>query len=341
MNNQAPSAKQTSSKIGITMGCPVGIGPEVILKAIVHSPDLIEKIMVIGDGQIMRKAADITGFSGDIVNISSPEEFETGKLNVLCKTQLDPDTMKWGNPNSVTGKASYTYIETGIDLALKSRIKAIATAPISKIGLKMAQIDYPGHTEILADQTGTKNYAMMLAGRHLKVVLVTIHCAIKDVPGLISTEKILSLLKLVDLSLKSDMGIETPRIAVCGLNPHAGEQGMFGDEEERIIMPAIKQAQESGILAEGPFPPDTIFYRASRGEFDVVLCQYHDQGLIPLKLLHFRDGVNITLGLPIIRTSVDHGTGYDIAGKNIADPSSMLEAINMAEMMSDRRRNCV
>jgi len=325
------------SRLGITMGCPVGIGPEIILKAFYRKKDFIENSIVIGDLNILNETNKQLGLKLEITPIEDTNHFVPGKINILPVTNLNINELTLGKPDKTTGEASYRYIRKAIDLALSQEISAIVTAPISKIGLKYAGIDFPGHTEILAHFSNTKKYAMMLAGKKLKVVLVTIHCALKDVPNLISKEKIVELLELINQSFKQDLGIKSPRIAVCGLNPHAGEDAMFGREEIDIIKPAIEKAKEKGIKAQGPFPPDTIFYRAVKGEFDVVLCQYHDQGLIPLKLLHFRDGVNVTLGLPFIRTSVDHGTAYDISGKNLADPTSLIEAIYMARNMAQNR----
>lgn len=327
-----------SLRLGITMGCPVGIGPEIILKALNQKKDLIERCLIIGDINILNYTKKLLNLDLKIVEVDSPEHIITNKVNVISVTRLDINQLKLGKPDKITGKASYTYIKKAIEFALSKKICAIVTAPISKIGLKYASINFPGHTEILAHFSNTKKYAMMLAGKKLKVVLVTIHAPLKEVPKLISKEKIIDLLSLINLSFKIDMGIKEPKIAVCGLNPHAGENGMFGQEEIEIIEPAIKNAQKMGINAKGPFPPDTIFYRAVNGEFDVVLCQYHDQGLIPLKLLHFKDGVNVTLGLPFIRTSVDHGTAYDISGKNLADPTSLIEASYMAWNMAKNRK---
>ncbi len=324
-------------RIGITMGCPAGIGPEIILKALYKKKELLEYSFVIGDIGVLNYTKDNLKIDIEIAPIKDSKQTIANKINVLPITQLDISKLKLGSPNKTTGEASYKYIKKAIDLALSKEISAIVTAPISKIGLKYAGIDFPGHTEILAHFSQCSKYAMMLAGSRLKVVLVTIHCALKEVASLISQEKIVDLLILIDQSFRRDLGINNPRIAVCGLNPHAGESGMFGREEIEIIEPAIKRAQDIGINAKGPFPPDTLFYRAANGDFDVVLCQYHDQGLIPLKLLHFRDGVNVTLGLPFIRTSVDHGTAYDISGKNLADPTSLIEAIYMALDMSKKR----
>jgi len=229
-----------------------------------------------------------------------------------------------------SGKAQVLYIEKAIEDAKEGKIKAIVTLPINKESAKLGGFTFPGHTEFLAHSFGVKEYAMMLANEKLKVVLQTTHVALKDVPNLITEGKILSKLRLIDKSLRN------PRIAVAGLNPHAGENGLFGDEELKIIKPAVEKARKEGINVTGPLPADTVFVRALKGEFDVVLCMYHDQGLIPIKLLGFGNSVNVTLGLPIIRTSVDHGTAYDIAGKGIANPESFKTAVKVAVELTTR-----
>jgi 4-hydroxythreonine-4-phosphate dehydrogenase len=220
-------------------------------------------------------------------------------------------------------------IRRALELTLSGKADAMATAPVSKEALRMAGFPWPGHTEMLAELTGTAEYAMMLMGGPLRVILVTIHEALRDVPSLVTRESVLKTLRLAVRAGRM-LSIERPRLAVAGLNPHAGEAGLFGEEEAQSIIPAMEEARAEGIPAEGPFPPDTVFWRASRGEFDIVVSMYHDQGLIPLKLLAFDTGVNVTVGLPVIRTSPDHGTAYDIAWKGRAEPSSMVEAVKTA-----------
>jgi 4-hydroxythreonine-4-phosphate dehydrogenase len=222
------------------------------------------------------------------------------------------------------------YIQVASDLAIQRRIAAMVTCPINKTAMQLAGFPYNGHTELLAERTKSDNYAMMFAGDRLRVVLATIHVPLRDVPSILSKQKILRTIKLTWQTLQERFGVKTPRIAVAGLNPHAGESGMFGNEEKDIIAPAIAQARNEGVDVVGPLPPDTLFYHAAKGRYDVVVSMYHDQGLIPFKLMHFNNGVNVTIGLPIIRTSVDHGTAYDIAGTGIADPGSLIAAINMA-----------
>jgi 4-hydroxythreonine-4-phosphate dehydrogenase len=222
------------------------------------------------------------------------------------------------------------YIQVASDLAIQRRIAAMVTCPINKTAIRLAGVSYNGHTELLAERTKSENYAMMFAGDSLRVVLATIHVPLRDVPSILSKQKILLTIKLTWQTMRERFGFKTPRIAVAGLNPHAGEGGMFGNEEKDIITPAIAQARNEGVDVVGPVPPDTLFYHAAKGRYDVVVSMYHDQGLIPFKLIHFNNGANITIGLPIIRTSVDHGTAYDIVGTGTADPGSLIAAINMA-----------
>jgi 4-hydroxythreonine-4-phosphate dehydrogenase len=229
----------------------------------------------------------------------------------------------------------FAYFNAAIDDALAGRVDAIATGPINKAALHMAGISYAGHTEILAQRTQTRDYAMMLAGNRLKVVLATIHVPLARVAEILATSAILMVIKLTDHGLKTRFGISDARIAVAGLNPHAGEKGLFGNEEEKIIQPAVELAISEGIDASGPHPPDTVFFSASQGAYDAVVAMYHDQGLGPFKMIHFNDGVNTTLGLPIVRTSVDHGTAYDIAGLGRASAESMKAAIAMAAKQAE------
>ncbi len=328
--------------IGITLGDPVGIGPEIILQALQNTSiyDLCRPL-VIGDINILKKARACTKSDLIFNAVDTPDAgiYTKGHVDVLCCSDLNPDTLTWGCPTPSTGRAMVDFITTATRMTISGKTAAIVTCPINKTALKMAGSKFPGHTEFIADQTKSKNFVMMLAGRTLRVVLVTIHIPLKEVPRSLSTEKILSTVEITQQALKERFGIRKPRIAVAGLNPHAGEDGMFGDEEKTRIIPAIKLAREKNIDASGPFPPDTVFYNASKGDVDAVVCMYHDQGLIPFKLIHFSDGVNTTLGLPIIRTSVDHGTAYDIAGTGRADPESLVAAIQMAATQAIFRNN--
>ncbi len=321
--------------IGITMGDPVGIGPEIIHFAL--NNQRVYKIcrpLVIGDARILEAVKDYTSSKLEIRNIIDPAqgEYDFGGIDVLSRTDLG--MTEWGRPTALTGQAMIDYIESAIDMAVIGKIKAVVTCPINKVAMKMAGSKFHGHTELFARRTGTDKYVMMLAGDRLRVVLVTIHTALKNIPLLLTVDNIVKTVEITSYSLMKRFGIKNPRVAVAGLNPHAGEDGMFGDEEEKVIVPAIDILKRAGFNVKGPFPPDTVFYNALNGYFDVVVCMYHDQGLIPFKMIHFKDGVNTTLGLPIIRTSVDHGTAYDLAGKGKADPGSLIAAIEMAVMQT-------
>ena len=230
-----------------------------------------------------------------------------------------------------------SYILNAVELALNKEVAGIVTGPISKTALHLAGYRDPGHTELLADRTGAGNVAMMLAGGNFRVVLATIHCALAEVPERLTLEGLLRLFSLTCRALQHDFGISQPHLGVAALNPHASEGGLFGEEEKEIIIPAVLEARGQGLPVSGPFPADTLFWRHAQGEFDAICAMYHDQGLIPLKLLHFMDAVNITLGLPIIRTSVDHGTAYDLAGSGKAHPGSLKAAILLAADMARRK----
>ncbi len=320
--------KNSKPVIAITMGDPVGVGPEIILKALADRRVRRMAVpVVIGD-------AGLLCFLAKKLKLKSLVDEDLKNLS-----NLDIKHLKPGRPVKESSEAMISYVEEAVRMALDGTADAIVTAPISKEAARLAGFKFPGHTEFIAHLTKTKDFRMMLGGADLKVILVTIHEPIRKVPGLITKESVFKTIKITDSSFKR-FGFKRPRIAVAGLNPHAGESGMFGDEEARVIAPAVEKAKRLGINAVGPLPPDTVFYRAVRKkEFDCVVCMYHDQGLGPLKLLHFEDGINSTLGLPIIRTSVDHGTAYDIAWKGIASPESLIAAIGMAvEMVKGRRR---
>ncbi|MBI4709691.1 MAG: 4-hydroxythreonine-4-phosphate dehydrogenase PdxA, partial [Nitrospirae bacterium] len=317
-------------KIAITMGEPGGIGPEIIVKALFCTEirNLCTPI-VIGDIEIIKKAVKLTGLSLEVTPLSkiTDSKPEAGKIEVLGIKSSKP--FKKCAPSSGAGTAVVSYVKKAVELALKKDVHAIVTAPVSKESLKLAGCSWPGHTELLAELTRTKDFSMMFAGEKLKIILATIHVPLKDVPQLLNKKLVLKTIihakKGMDL-----LGIRKPRIAVAGLNPHAGEAGILGNEEIKSIVPAVKEALKKDIKVSGPYPPDVVFHKAYRGDFDIVVCMYHDQGLIPFKMLEFEKGVNVTVGLPIIRTSPDHGTAFDIAWKNKANPSSMLEAIRLA-----------
>ncbi|MDD9304269.1 MAG: 4-hydroxythreonine-4-phosphate dehydrogenase PdxA [Desulfobacter sp.] len=328
---------QSRPIIGITMGDPAGIGPEIIVQALEHKNiTKICKPVVIGDKAILEKAVSCLNSSMTLFPIDRVDQFSDNacQINLIQVSTLDPNLRKLKIPSRETGKAMENYILKGVDLALNNDIQAMVTAPITKTGLKMAGSQFHGHTELIAHRTQTQDFAMMMAGTKLKVVLATIHIPLADVACQLTCDTIIKIADLTCNALIHRFGIDQPRLAVAGLNPHAGEDSMFGREEEDIIRPAVEAARKKGYHIQGPLPPDTVFYNALKGKFDAVICMYHDQGLIPFKLIHFKDGVNTTLGLPIIRTSVDHGTAYDIAWTGKADESSLKEAINMAVLQA-------
>ncbi len=321
------------------MGDPVGIGPEIVAKALCEPwVSQLCRPIVYGNAGRLNLGARCSGVKIDFGTVPSVHEVHRSHAAVAV---IDPDETQeaaasdWARPTAACGRAMFAYLNAAIDDAMAGRVDAIATGPINKAALHMAGIGYAGHTEILAQRTQTRDYAMMLAGDRLKVVLVTIHVPLARVPEILSTSTILKVIELTDHDLKTRFGLSSARIAVAGLNPHAGEKGLFGDEEEKIIRPAIDLAISRGIDVSGPHPPDTVFFSASRGAYDAVVAMYHDQGLGPFKMIHFNDGVNTTLGLPIVRTSVDHGTAYDIAGKGRASAESMVAAIAMAAKQAE------
>jgi 4-hydroxythreonine-4-phosphate dehydrogenase len=315
-------------KLAITIGDPGGIGPEVVVKALsTASKECLP--VIVGDFSVIEEA--VTAFRVPVIirKIEEVNEAFPSPGSLWC---FDPGPLRTfvrGKPDAKNGSACVGYIKRAVELAVERRVDGVVTAPISKEALKLAGFPWPGHTEMLAELTGTKEYAMMLAGGPLKVILVTIHTALRNVPGLVTRERVWKTIRLAKKACGM-FGIQRPVIAVSGLNPHAGESGILGTEEMEEIAPAVERAKREGIAAEGPYPPDVVFHKAYKGEVDMVVCMYHDQGLIPLKMIAFETGVNVTVGLPIIRTSPDHGTGYDIAWKGIADPTSMIEAVRLA-----------
>jgi len=326
----------TKPIIGITMGDAAGIGPEIIVKSFSHK-ELFEKArpVVIGDLTILERAKSIIDSPIEIVNIQ-PEnikdyEFKVNELPLVDLNLLNGD-LEFGEVSSKAGDAAYQYVNKAVKMAKVDQINAICTAPLNKEALHRGGHMYPGHTEILADLTDTEDYSMMLKTGNIRVIHLTTHMGLIEAITSITPERTYNVVKLAFDTLRR-AGNTSPKIAVCGINPHAGENGLFGEgEEEKQLLPGIDKAQQEGIDVEGPLPADTLFYRAGRGDFDVVVACYHDQGHTPVKVLGIDDGVNITVGLKgeIIRTSVDHGTAFDIAGKNIATEKSMLSAIYAA-----------
>jgi 4-hydroxythreonine-4-phosphate dehydrogenase len=328
--------------IAITMGDPAGIGAEVIVKAL-SDPELRERarFLIFGLNEMMHYAAD----SAEVGVFWWRDQFN-GKIRrydldavVLDYDQYSILSNAIHAPSQIGGEASMRFCVDAIEAAKAGIVDAVVTAPIAKESWRMAGYRFPGHTELLAEKTSTRNYAMMFAGGPLKVVLATIHVPLMAVWNTLNIGAVFHPTELLHKALVEWFDIPNPRIAICGLNPHASEHGQFGDEEERIIGPAMVMAREQGIDVHGPFPGDTVFLRARDGEFDAVVAMYHDQGLIPVKLLAFDQAVNITVGLPIVRTSPDHGTAFDIVGRNKANPGSMKAAITTAIDIAIKRNN--
>lgn len=319
--------------IAITMGDPCGIGPEIIAKLYADANPL-PATLVLGDAGLIQRAIELLDVPLAVKSIAAPEEFQllSNTIHVISISRL-PEDLPFGQLDARAGKAAYDYVRVGIDLALQKRIRAIVTAPINKEALRLADIHYPGHTEILADFSGTKDFAMMLMNNDLRVILVTIHVSLREAIEQLTVEGELTVIRLAHRAM-TQLGIAQPRIAVAGLNPHAGEHGLFGSEDDAIVSPAIQRAQAEGIDASGPWPGDTIFMHARQGRFDIVVAQYHDQGLIPVKYLGVDEGVNVTVGLPFVRTSVDHGTAFDIAGTGKASHASLRVAVEQAAMLA-------
>jgi len=325
--------------LAITMGDAAGIGPEIAVRALSRDETYETcRPVLIGDGSVVRATISGMGVATAVRSVSrvAEAEFTPGRIDLIDLHNVDLGELAPGAIGPMTGRAAYEFIVHGIRLATANEVDAVVTCPIHKESLNAAGVPFPGHTEILAKETGTTDYAMMLIAEPLRVILVTIHLSLKraiqqiDPPG---------ICRAIRHSQEAGrlLGIASPRIAVAGLNPHAGEGGMFGREEIEIIAPAVHQAQAEGIDVRGPLAADTVFHRARQGQFDVVVAMYHDQGLIPIKLMGFGRGVNVTLGLPIIRTSVDHGTAFGKAWQYRADEGSLLEALRVAATMARRR----
>ena len=335
--------------IAITLGDPCGIGPEIVLKA--FASGLGSPAVVVGDVGLLEREASRLRLPLSIEPVASAAAAmgeglrDPARVPVIATTRLPAD-LPVGAVDARAGEAAYRYVVRAATLAMRAEVRAVVTAPLSKEAMHLAGHDYPGHTELLAELAGNVPVRMMLANAELRTVLVTIHLALRQALDALAVAPILETIEIADRALRAS-GLARPRIAVAGVNPHAGEAGRFGLEEIDLIRPAIEAAVARGIAASGPYPPDTVFMRA-RGfrEFDVVIAMYHDQGLIPVKYLGIDDGVNITIGLPFVRTSPDHGTAFDIAGQRgpdghgLADPASLLAAFRQAEALSvgDRMR---
>ncbi|KYO64488.1 4-hydroxythreonine-4-phosphate dehydrogenase PdxA [Thermovenabulum gondwanense] len=314
---------------GITMGDPAGIGPEIIVKAL-NNNDLEKlKMVIFGSYNVIEYYIKICKINKKINIVKDLNELKDGTINVYPINNLSLYDFKIGEISSICGKAAFEYIYAAVQFALEKKLSAIITAPINKASLNKAGYRFNGHTELIAELTKAQKYSMVLTNGRLNVIHVTTHVALKNVCSNIKKDKILETI-LLAREAGILLGNTTPKIGVAALNPHGGESGLFGEEEINEIIPAILEANKKGINALGPIPADVIFLKAMKGEFDVVVAMYHDQGHIPIKLFGLETGVNFTVGLPIIRTSVDHGTAFDIAGKGIANEKSMIEAIKLA-----------
>ena len=330
----------TKPLIAITMGDPSGIGPEIILK-LSQQKKVFEmcRPLIIGDRRILERGSEYTGLAHIGLDTIADAQDVSARADVLSLLDLqnaDPAECPLGQVSAVSGKAAIEYIFKACDLALANQVDAIVTSPINKAAINRAGYQYAGHTELLAERTGAERYSMLLVAEKLRVVHVSTHVALEEAIRRVTTERVVEVIELAHQSCLA-LGIREPRIAVAGLNPHAGENGLFGDQEEREIEPAIDIARRRGWRVSTPQPPDTVFLRAVKGEYDIVVAMYHDQGHIPMKLLAFDTGVNVTMGLPIIRTSVDHGTAFDIAGTGKASESSLVQALAVAVQMVKAR----
>jgi 4-hydroxythreonine-4-phosphate dehydrogenase len=332
--------------LGITMGDPAGVGPEIIARAAgERGVQEASRLVVIGSAAAMAEALALIGSPLQIHPVAFVDQcgWASGTLEVLDLANVDMPTLPRGEVSAAAGRAAYQYVERSVLLARDGAIAAIVTAPINKEALAAAGMTHSGHTEILAELSGTRDFAMLLMGRELRVIHVTTHVSLRRVPDLVTRERVLRTIRLAQRAMDG-LGISPAHIAVAGLNPHAGEDGLFGDEEKLAIAPAIEAARAEGLRVTGPVPADTLFSRARGGEFDIVVAMYHDQGHIPVKTLGFTydenlrrwtglSGVNVTIGLPFLRVSVDHGTAFDRAWKGIANHESMVEAIELAARM--------
>lgn len=329
--------------IGISVGDPAGIGPEITAKALAL-PEIYDicRPLAVAESEMMRDAVKFSGLDGEIHAVSSPSEglYKLGGIDVLDMKNIDAKSIRHKVVSSECGRASFEYVRKVIELAMSHEIDATVTGPINKEAINQAGFHYSGHTEIYADLTRTKDYAMMLMHEQFRVIHVSTHVSLREACNRVKKDRVYKVIKLGYDTLRR-LGIENPRIAVAGLNPHAGESGLFGREEVEEIEPAIDQAQREGLAVEGPIPPDTVFSKMQGGQYDIVVVMYHDQGHIPTKVLGFQydektktwdsvSGVNITLGLPIIRVSVDHGTAFGKAGEGRANPQSIIQAIRIA-----------
>ena len=338
---------ETRPILGISVGDPGGVGPEVTAKAL-DQPEIYEvcRPLVVADARVMEDVLRFTGLTLKLNTIDRPQQglYQHGTMDILHRANMDPVRLRYKRVTAEQGQASFEYVTTVIDIALKGEIDGTVTGPINKAAINAAGHHYAGHTEIYADLTATRDYAMMLVDGDFRVVHVSTHVSLREACERVKKGRIIRVIDLTEDALRK-LGISSPRIGVAGLNPHCGEEGIFGTEDEEEIRPAVEQAAKSGKNVAGPIPADTIFPKMKGGMYDAVVVMYHDQGHIPIKLIGFKydgktgvwgtlAGVNVTLGLPIVRTSVDHGTAFGKAGEGRANPQSMIEAIRMAAVLS-------
>lgn len=323
--------------LAITLGDPAGVGPEVTAKAFPHEVGLGRSTpLVIGDARVMSDAVSRWSPEWSVTAIETPEEAAASGERVIPVVDLkncDPGRVRVGEVDPYTGNAAYEYVVRAAQLAIDGRVNAIVTAPLNKEAMRLAGHMYDGHTGLLGHLTGAKKYFMVLGSDTLRVIHVSTHVSLEEAVKRVKSDRILDTIRAGHEHLKQ-MGFERPRVAVAGLNPHAGDGGQFGGEEAAEVAPAVESARAEGIDATGPVSPDTVFRQAHAGRYDIVVALYHDQGHIPIKLVAFDEGVNVTVGLPIIRTSVDHGTGFDIAGQGVANEVNMISALDYAYKMA-------
>jgi 4-hydroxythreonine-4-phosphate dehydrogenase len=328
--------------VGITMGDPTGIGPEIIVKALsMEEPFRACRPIVFGDRKVLSKTIEMIGLPATVEVLEKvPEDgFTSRRIFLAFSSQLEVASLHFGKPDRRCGEAMVRYVEEAVKWVRSGKLDGITTCPINKQAINVSGYPFSGHTELLSHLVQTPSVAMMFLGSKWKIVLVTTHLPIKEVPKRITRTRILSTVRLTDEGLRKFFAITHPKIAVLGLNPHCGEEGLLGEEEKMEIIPAITQARSEGVEVEGPFPADSFFDLSGHYAFDAVISMYHDQGLIPVKMLDFKEAVNFTLGLPFIRTSVGHGTAYDIAGRGVADPTNLVKAILTASNLWKLKKN--
>lgn len=316
----------------ITIGDPAGIGPEISVKALMLNQEYRDNTILIGSASILKYYSEMFDNTIKLNIIENPEEFEVGKINIIDTVELSLSDFEIGKVSSIAGNAAYLYLEKAISLAMEDRVGTVITAALNKEALHKGGHKYDGHTEIFANLTDTKKYTMMLWSDLMAVVHVSTHVSLREACNRVKKDRVYDCIQLASDAMKR-LGKASPKIAVAGLNPHSGEAGLFGNEDQDEILPAVEKAAKEGVNVTGPVPPDTVFLAASKGKYDIVVAMYHDQGHIPMKLLAFDTGVNVTLGLPIIRTSVDHGTAFDIAGKGIANEESIIAALKVGSKL--------